>query len=353
MRVDQIVPTFIANDGVYYESLTIKRILNNNGIESVIYYDVLLSEEIKSDGISYKEINKNIDRIIIYHYAIWNDILESVINLPGKKILFYHNITPYQWFADCDETIKLVAKKGREKLSELVNHFDLVIAESNFSKQELVEKGFRNIEILPYIVDFTKYNISPTEIPYNKNIKGKLIYVGRIAPNKMIDELIMIYYYYKKSIETNSKFVIIGDYSSPIYGPYYSYLRRLIKYMQLEDIIFTDKVSLSTLVGYYRWADIFITMSQHEGFCTPLLESMYFNVPVIARNACAIPETLGEAGILIKTNDYREIAEIIHECIINKKLREKLIRKQNERLKDFDLKLIEKKLIEHIDKINR
>jgi glycosyltransferase involved in cell wall biosynthesis len=94
-------------------------------------------------------------------------------------------------------------------------------------------------------------------------------------------------------------------------------------------------VDFADLISYYMLADVFLCMSEHEGFSVPLIESMHFGIPVIAYKSTAVPYTMGGAGILVKKKCYPEIAEMINLVVTDDKLLDKIIKKQNIRLKDF------------------
>ena len=344
IKIDQVLPVLIHNDAIGDEVRNLRDILKKLGYNSNIYTRVTTEET-----ISYTYLDKSIERIIIYHYSTWDETIEYILKLPCKKIFVYHNITPHYFYNDCNINTASALKKAREKLPELRDKFDFVITKSNYSAQELIENGYKNVYILPYVIDFNRYRIKYSEIPVPKNIKYKILYVGRVAPHKKVDELIKIFYFYCKNISTDSFLSIVGDYTDV--EPYNKKLRRMISYLKLENVFFAGNSDLKTVSAYYNWADIFVIMSRHEGFCIPIVESMYFGLPVIAYNSSAIPETLGGTGILINNNNYPEIAEIIKECIDNKELKNKIINKQKERLKDFSYTKTTETFKNYIEKI--
>jgi L-malate glycosyltransferase len=117
---------------------------------------------------------------------------------------------------------------------------------------------------------------------------------------------------------------------------YHGELRDLVRALDLEDyVVFTGHVSLSELVAYYRRADLFVSMSEHEGFCVPILEAMHFRVPILAYSAAAVPDTLGTAGVLVSRKDFPVLAETAHLLVTDRKLRDRVIRRQRQRLLDF------------------
>jgi hypothetical protein len=149
-----------------------------------------------------------------------------------------------------------------------------------------------------------------------------------------------IFYYYYKYINKNSRLLLVG--SSNGFEKYYNELLELIKILDLKNVVITGKVSFNDLVSYYRCADLFLCVSEHEGFCVPIVESMIFHVPIIAYNSTAIPSTLGKSGILFNDkHKYIEIAEMIDIVLNDKTLEGKIISKQDERLNEFSEKSVE------------
>jgi len=109
----------------------------------------------------------------------------------------------------------------------------------------------------------------------------------------------------------------------------------------------------SELVACYQLADVFLTMSEHEGFCVPLIESMHFRLPILAYSAAAVPSVLGEAGILISDRNYAEIAELVHMVVEDQALRRAIVEKQTERLQGFSREKVEASLRAFLNRLSR
>ena len=236
------------------------------------------------------------------------------------KIFAYHNITPPEYFKDTMTISGCICKRGRDELKNLTK-CNLSIGVSEYNRRELVEHGFdeRNSDVLPIFLHYNDYE----SVDLNDNLYNKfdddfvnILFVGRIAPNKKIEDLIKTFYFYKK-INPKSRLFIIG---AKFLNDYNRELTDFVGALKLRDVYFTDKVPLSDLKTYYELADIFLCMSEHEGFCVPLIESMYFGIPIIAYNSTAIPYTLEKSGILINKKDYPEIAELINLLVEDDKI---------------------------------
>jgi glycosyltransferase involved in cell wall biosynthesis len=154
--------------------------------------------------------------------------------------------------------------------------------------------------------------------------------VGRVAPNKAIEDVIRLFYIYCQHINPQSKLYIVG---SRYVRSYDAALDALVADLGLGgDVVFAGRVSDAELAAYYQAADLYVVASYHEGFCVPLIESMHYGVPVLARKAAAVPETLGESGVLFTELGYEQVAEMAHLLVADEALRRQVIRKQAERL---------------------
>lgn len=349
MQIHQILPALSYGDAVSNDAIAILETLKNLGYDSNIYarhIDPKVSKYARNID-KYKDDPSN---ILIYHFSIASfEVTNFVKQLKCFKILIYHNITPKEYFQNYDFSLYQMCAKGLEELKDLRNYIQLGIGDSEYNRSELERVGFLNTDVLPIMVNFKKYD--KILINYSNNIiKDGMInflFVGRLSPNKRQDDVIKTFYYYHKYIDRNSKLYLVG--AEQIRG-YVSQLKGFVNKLGLtNDVIFAGLVNDNKLAKYYKYSDIFLSMSEHEGFCVPLLEAMYFRVPIIAYASTAIPYTLGKAGILLNKKNYIEIAELIDALLKDKILKERIIKKQQERLNDFNKEKISNKLVEIID----
>jgi glycosyltransferase involved in cell wall biosynthesis len=341
MDVSQILPSITTGDAVSNECFRMQEILKANGFSSDIYAEHI-DPGLASKVINYKKYIDSEDKILIFHYSIGSDLTTFVGSLKCQKVMRYHNITPSEYFVSYNDQLVYLCNKGRNDLKMISNDFVGTIADSEFNKKELTEIGYKNVEVLPILLNFNGYiNAHDNEyIINNFNNTENIIFVGKIAPHKAQKDLVKIFYYYYKYINKNSRLLLVG--SSNGFEKYYNELLELIKILDLKNVVITGKVSFNDLVSYYRCADLFLCVSEHEGFCVPIVESMIFHVPIIAYNSTAIPSTLGKSGILFNDkHKYIEIAEMIDIVLNDKTLESKIILKQDERLNEFSEKSVE------------
>lgn len=281
-----------------------------------------------------------LDDTTILHFNIPSPLTHLLATRSGRRKIVYHNLTPPDLLLPhCPEIARLTAL-GRRQLDELARSgaIDLAIGVSRYNTDELERAGFGDTATLPLPLD-----LSRLQVPSNPVLESELdsppmptfITVGRVAPNKRIEDFIKIAAYYLRYISPEARFLIVGTTRG--LEPYVDALVELHGQLKLDGrVSFTHKVSLADLVTYYRGATAYVCTSAHEGFCAPLLEAMTLGAPIVARRATAIPETLGGAGVLVDSEDPAVWAEMLHVVATNKHLSSSLIRLGGERAAYFE-----------------
>ncbi len=352
-RIDQILPAFHRGDAIGDTALHIKKFLNFSGFSSQIY-SLTIDDELLDEAKFFSNFPPtNSSDIVIFHFALPSPLTNEIKKMPAKKIMIYHNITPAKFFVDYSSEMTRIAIEGRNQLNSLAQFIDLALADSEFNRQELEALGYKNTAVFPLFVDFNRYKKKENSVIKKlfNDERINLLFVGRIVPNKKIEDNIKVVFYYKKYISPLVRLIVIGKTSSlPTY--YHSLIRLADEFLLTsEDIIFTGHIPDDELIAYYKIADIFLSLSEHEGFCLPLIESMIFDVPIIAYNCTAVPYTLGKAGILVNTKEVSFLGELIHYLVNNKEFRQRIIDSQRKRLEEFKKQDLGKILIKFINSL--
>lgn len=294
------------------------------------------------------------DTINILHYSIYDQTAEKFLNLRGKKILIYHNITPQHFFRGYNDQLADLCAKGRNFLSKFQG-VDLAIALSDYSRKELINYGIppKKILVLPYIQEpnqFLDTGHSSTNIPHISKLQlsdQNLLFVGKIAPHKKIEDLIKSFYLYQKYFQPNTHLHIAGLLGNDLYE---DELRHLISQLEItQKVIFHGKTPNYLLEALYQSADAFITMSEHEGFCVPIIEAMSHQLPVIAFESSAIAGTLGSGGVQIPHKDPGLIAEAINSTLNDHSFREQVLEQQANELNRFNYYDLKSKVLSIIE----
>lgn len=336
--IHQFTPSITLGDGVSNALFFTQEILKELGFESKIFVnhiDKRLAHAV--EHIDSYQPNK--EQLLLYHHSIGHEHHDTILSFADQKVLVYHNITPSHFFTS-NPHLQGACDKGREQLALSATYFSAAYADSSYNAKELQSLGYKNIATIPLL-----FNLEDKKnTPFNEAIVKEhqhtynIIAVGRIVSNKAQHELINTVFYLKEEYKLkNLKLFIIGGISEVNYD---EYLKTLVKNLSLEDtVVFTDKISDEDLQAYYKSADLFLTLSNHEGFCIPLVESMLQDIPTLAYNVGAIGSTLPPSSLLdFKSSDH--VASKIYEIKNDAHVRHSMIKAQREHLKNFSLQTI-------------
>lgn len=351
MQIHQMLASVSYGDAISDYALELQSILRKRGYESNIFVELFESRMAKKIRRFEEYISlSSPDSLLLFHFSIASRVSKLAYHLPDKKILIYHNITPSHYFAYFHPHLAGECYHGRRELKAFVGRCRMALADSEYNRQELEELGFHPTGVLPIYINFKRFNIKPNPIIkklYDKN-RDTFLFVGRVIPNKKIEEIFKVFHFYKKYINKNSQLILVGEYRG--FERYYYSLQDLLCVMNLPDVYFAGHVDLNELIAFYQLADLFICMSEHEGFCVPILEAYHFQLPVMAWASTAVPGTLGNGGILINKKDYPHIAEMAHQVITDLTLRQRIIEQQNKVLEDYKNIDTESLLMGYIEK---
>ncbi len=336
-EIHQLLPNLDYGDAISQYSLALRDSLREWGYESDIFAQYLHPRMVH-EGIFYKnhESRLSSQHGLIYHYSIGSEITEYFAKSAGKKMLFYHNITPPEFFTPFDQEKVRLLEKGRHDLSSLVSVPQVSLADSSFNACQLDKLGFKNVNLQPIIFDFDQLDQSPNPTilnQYRNTDMANILFVGRIAPNKKLEDILRAFYFYKKVINKHSRLFLAGPFEFS--ERYYWSLIRLIENLEIEDVHFTGRIEFGDLLAYYHIADLFLCMSEHEGFCIPLVEAMKFRIPILAFRSSAVPETLDGTGIVFNEKRFEWVAELMGMLITDSSLKERIVQNQARRLKAF------------------
>lgn len=348
MIVNQWVPAAHRGDAIGDSARRVRDLLRRAGHESDLFA-LTIDEDLRGDVRPFADPAARLGDVTIFHFALPSPMTAAFASLDGAKVLQYHNITPASFFAPFDAGLFRLAALGRTELRTLVGHVDLALGDSDFNRQELEALGFAPTGVMPIAVNTDRITGGPPRPALEKILGDGLInflFVGRIAPNKRIEDHIRLAEVYKRYVDAYYRFIFVGRYDG-VPG-YFAQVQALVsEYENLPDRFwFTGPVPDEDLAAFYRWADVYISLSEHEGFCVPLIEAMAADVPVLAYAAGAVPETLGGAGVLFSPKDLEFAAEMMGMLVYDRQVREAVIAGQRRRLADFAPERIEQRLHE-------
>lgn len=338
MIVNQWVPAAHRGDAIGDSARRVRGLLRGLGHQSEIYA-MTMDDDLRGDVLPWTDSSAKRGDLTIFHFALVSPMTAEFARLPRGRVLQYHNVTPAHFFAPYDANIFRLAALSREDLRTLVGHTDIALGDSEYNRQELADLGFTNTGVFPIAVDTERITNAPRvpslEFLLTDGPLLNFLFVGRIAPNKKIEDHIRMAEHYKRYVDTAYRFIFVGK--TDAIPRYYNTIRKLVnEYEMLEDrFIFTGPVPDADLATYYRTAHVYVSLSEHEGFCVPLLEAMAADVPVLAYSCTAVPDTLGGAGVQFAPKDLEYAAELLGELAYNDTLRAQVIAGQRARLNDF------------------
>lgn len=339
MRIIQLLPTISFGDAVGNDTRAIEKILKEMGYETRIYAENIDPRLPEGTAYPVDQIPEmEPEDVIIYHASTGTELNYRLPSYRGRKVMIYHNITPPKFFAPYSPAAEQLTADGLAGIRYLADKMDYCIAVSDFNKQDLLRMGYTcPIDVCPILIPFSDYDAPPSKTVisrYRNDGITNLLFVGRVAPNKKQEDIIAAFYYYHKYHNPKSRLFLVGSWGGM--ETYYEQLCAYIEELGLKnDVIFPGHIKFDEILAYYSIADAFVCMSEHEGFCVPLVEAMYFKVPIVAYRCAAIPFTMGNQGLLLDSKEPAFAAAVIDKVVSDEPLRNHVIDLQNNRLQDY------------------
>lgn len=338
MRIFQMLSTIAYGDAVSNDTFAMEKIIKSMGYDTRIYAESIVAPLDKKDALKIEDLKEvQPDDIIIFHMSTGSRLNFDVAKYNCRKIVVYHNITPPQYFEGNDARFTQICEYGLEGARYLADKVDYCLAVSEFNKKDIIDMGYTcDIDVLPVIIPMSDYDKKPDKGVIKEYSDGytNILFTGRVAPNKKHEDLIASFYYYNRLYNKKSRLILAGSFRED--DPYYIRLTEYTKKLGLGDaVVFTGHIKFDRILAYYKTADVFLCMSEHEGFCVPLVEAMKFHVPIIACANTAIPETLGGSGMLLDNKNPVYVAACIDRMVNDKALRADIIDKEDKRLAYF------------------
>ena len=334
-EIHQLLPNLAYGDAISNQALAIRDYLRRCGYDSDIFVRYI-DERVAHEAKLFKPNDISEQAGIIYHHSIGSELTDYAIAHPGSKCLIYHNITPAEFFRPYRPEFAQLLEKGRAELKQLAQSFPLSVGDSAYNAAELAAVGFHQPGVLPIIVDPSKWDMpaDATLMEQLQDGKSNLLFVGRITPNKCQIHLVESFYHYL-TMDQDTRLILAGW--RDVNDPYYCHLLDRIQELSLNDyVLVSGLVSETQLLAFYRTAHLFWSMSEHEGFGVPFVEAMWFDIPVLAYKSSAVPETLGEAGILFNTkDDLVQVAALAKLMVKDWRLRKTVLKAQQKRRDSF------------------
>ncbi len=352
--VHQVLATLGYGDAIGNEVLGIRRVLRNAGYRSDIY--VQTAEPRLEDATrDYRELRdeSRADNVLIHHFSLGSRASRLAFALPDRMLLVYHNITPAEHFIGLRTPLTRSCFEGRRELRAYVPRCDLAVGDSEFNRAELAAMGFPRTGVLPVVPDFTHLDVTPDPLLARDFDDGwtNILFVGRLMPHKCIDDLVRFFHAYRHSYNPRSRLLLVGAFEG--FKAYLGAVGELVARLRVPDVHIIGHVSNEQLTALYDVADVFLSASEHEGFCVPLVESFYKRIPVVAFAAAAVPATMDGSGVLYDYKDPRHVAALLHAVVSDPGLEEEILRAQDAALDRYRSADFASTLLAFVDRMVR
>ena len=335
-RVPQLLAALSYGDAISNEALAIQRHLQAAGFESDIFAEKVhpRMSHLARPLWKYQEVSSE-ETVCLFHFSIGSASSRLIHRAPDRLVSIYHNITPASFFLGFHPHLAGLCHHGRRELAAFAPRTELALGDSEYNRRELEEAGFPRTAVLPIVLDFSRYEQRPAPVVRHLYDDGRtnVLFVGRIIPNKKIDDLIRTFAYYQRWFDPSSRLLLVGDTRG--FERYFARLQELVASLGVDGVVFTGQVDDDDLYAYYRVADLFLCLSEHEGFCVPLQEAMHSEVPVVAFDAGAIRETLHGGGILLDDKSPEKVAALLAEVRRDPSLRRAVLATQQSAIQEI------------------
>jgi L-malate glycosyltransferase len=358
--VRQFLPSLMPYDAVGNHTLAMRSVLAHQGMGGEIL-TTMSHPDVKAVTRDWREHTANDSRdsgccvVLLYQaYVSAPELTDFLHSRDEPLVVYYHNITPPNLIDAYDPPAAALMLQGRTELRRLAPRIRMGLAASRFSAMELHDFGVREVRVLPpYGRGFTNGMADGGYLQELRDSKEgiDILFVGRVAPHKGHRYLLQMGAVLQASYSRRIRMFFVGPRGPE---PYMFALHGLVERLGLEaTTIFTDAVSDARLAAHYQAADVFVCMSQHEGYCLPLVEAMRAGVPIVAYRAGAVPETLGDGGILLDTVDPYVAAEAVAKLADDTVLSGQLTARQHDRVAQLDAVDRDRDLVAAMDEICR
>lgn len=326
-RINILVPTFQPNDAVGNDAAGMYEMLREAGYDTHIYAEHIhaafapITKQITSTPDS---VWTDPDALTIYHHAILWELGEEILDRIRHRIVIkYHNITPPEFFRNHGQQYYWACVRGKESNARLAKIPGVLLwGDSSYNAEELIELGVppersRVLAPIHRIEELSREPFDNVVLGAYRGDTANLLFVGGMRPNKGHAKAIEIAAALRSLTPRSFRLLLIGSFD-PSLHTYTADLEEYVKHLELNsEVLFARSVSPSQLRSYYLNATAFLCVSEHEGFCVPLVESMAFRVPIVAWATTAVGETAGRCGLIYDTFDAHEMAEGIAGLIEN------------------------------------
>jgi L-malate glycosyltransferase len=341
-RIDQVIPSLASRDAIGGHVIQLRDLLRATGYQSDIYYGTASTDRLQH-GYPVTRIGDHSSegRVLLYQLSIGSGVADIFRERRERKFVNYHNITPADLLEAWVPAVGEEVRWGRAQLRDLAPVTEFAIADSAFNERELQAAGYRSTTTVPLLIDLDAFLGSPDpalagRLSSQKERGGAdLLFVGKVSPHKGQHDLVKALAAYRRLYDPLARLHLVGG---AISDEYRTAIERFAAELDLLDAVeIAGSVTHDQLIAYYDAADAFVCLSNHEGFCVPLLEAMVHGLPIVAYTNTAVPETVQGAGLILPNKEPVWVAAAIDRVVRDPRLRSMLTEAAAERVRTFAL----------------
>lgn len=350
--VHQVIPVLAPRDAVGNHTRRVRDALRSAGISSEIF------AELAVDGLEgeaqpldrFDAVGAGCD-LILYQASTGSGVVEWLLRRSERFSVNYHNITPGHFFDSWAPEAAASMRRARNQLRSMAPASVSGLADSTFNATELVEVGYRDVEVSPLLLDLSA-DAAPDRqrLEFLRRVRrgAHWLFVGRVAPNKCQHDLVAAFAVYRRLYDPGARLTLVGSTAAPAYE---EAVLSLVDELELAgSVTIIGSLSDSELAAYYADADVFVCLSRHEGFCVPVLEAMRGGTPVVALAATAVTETVGAAGMLLPDADPHVVAAVVQRLSSDDAWRARLVAAGHARVLGWSLERTVPQFLEAIER---
>lgn len=340
---------FVPRDAISQHVIEEQRLIRDMGLRCEIFAERQLTapgwRPLAHPMREWGRVTQEGDSAIL-HYSIANPNFDWVVGRARSCGLTYHNITPPEYLWKFAPRLALECLRGRQHLAGFASRVTATAADSEFNAQELRELGFPE----PSVVGVLRPPL-PEVTAASRQAGGQvhLLFVGRGVPNKAQHDLILALAALRET-GVDAHLRLIGSWDG-LEG-YRRYCTQLAARLGIEaSIDITGAVADDELAGAYERSDVFVCLSDHEGFCAPLVEAMKADLPIVAYAAGAVKETVGAAALVLDDKSPSVVAEAVIEVLADSPVGERLKLARVDRLAFHATDAVSTRLREYVQRL--
>jgi glycosyltransferase involved in cell wall biosynthesis len=347
----QVLPGYARWDAIGNHAQRVQALLHRNGVESEVFAQHLDSAPGPVRPAHELSSLRGSRAAVLYHLSTGSGLVDLLLQGSQRLAVDYHNVTPHTVFGRWEPTVGPELALGRSQLELLAPRAELAVADSGYNAAECREAGYRSAAVAPILLDVEAFvgEVDAEVLARLQDRKAQdggtdWLFVGRVAPHKAQHDVLAAFAAYKRGYDPHARLTFVGGSSS---ASYWDTLVRTIGALGLErDVALRGGVPAGELNAHFQVADAFVCLSDHEGFCVPLLEAMAHRVPVVAFAAAAVPETTGGAAILLPRKEPGFVAAAVHRVVTDPALADRLRDAGTRRLDDYSLARTEQAMLD-------